>query len=47
LIEILIPGGGVGGSNEKKFPGLLSLAMTPCNTPLIFTLEVGTLVLER
>jgi len=39
-VEILIPGGGFGGSNEKIFPGSLSLGMThpPCNTPLIFTL---------
>jgi len=36
-VEILIPGG-VWGSNKKNFPGSLSLAMTPCNTPLIFTL---------
>ena len=28
-VEILIPGGGVGESNEKKFQGSLSLAMTP------------------
>ena len=37
-VEILIPGV-VWGSNEKKFPGSLSLAMTPLqHTRLIFTL---------
>jgi len=33
-----------GGSNEKNFPGSLSLSMTPCNTRLIFTLKTGTIV---
>ena len=37
-VEILIPGGvwGGGGLNEKKFPGSLSLAMTPPATHLKF-----------
>jgi len=31
-------GGGGWGVERKKIPGSLSLVMTPCNTPLIFTL---------
>ena len=35
-------GGGLKGSNEKNFPGSLSLAMTPpASTPLIFILAQG------
>ena len=33
-VEILIPGRGVGGLNERNFPGSLSLAMTPPATHL-------------
>ena len=42
-VKILIPGRGFGGSNEKKF-SRLAIARhdpPPCNTPLIFTLQVA------